>query len=1300
MKAKAVATKTNSTAAKCKVPVRRAPFRLVGESAKIQPSLKVGAANDPLEHEADAMAERVVTMSEPAMDAPPPQDNNSQPQPQAQRAEQIDQNSQPNTDTFESAPQIPTDHQDPDVPNQEDVDTANLEADEFAEIESGEPNNPKGDINLSPTEGSAVGAEGGQAPNDVVQAVAQPGVGRPLPASVRHFMEPRFGVGFSDVRIHDKPDDQTTAERIGARAFTYKNHIWLGKNESVDNRRLMAHELTHVVQQTKRPGYEQPNQQQSEKVERLAEPKVQRGWLANKAEKIARNVPGYTLLCVILGKSPITGNRVDRTATNLVGGFLGLLPGGNLIFEKLKESKALENAFEWVRKRLSDLDITWSRVKRLVNEFIDEKPIFSPIKTAKRIFGPLVDDLITFVGEIKDKILEFIVKGALKLAGPYGEKVWAVIEKVRDTISMIINDPLGFAKNLVSAIVKGFKQFGSNIWKHIKAGLMGWLFGTLQGIEIELPEKLDFKGIVSVALQILGLTYENFRKTLVKRLGRKGEEKVSFIEKSVEVVKILVNEGFVGIWQRVLDMIDNFKSTVIDGIKDFVINTIVMGAISWVAGLSNPIGGIVKIALSIYNMIKTFLERLDQILEVANSIFSSIGAIAKGQIQQAADFIEKTIAATIPVFLAFVAALIPVTGITKSIRNVINKLQQPVKKAMDKMITFLVKKTKKLFSKLLGKLNKKRKVPAAGFKIGKEAHKLIPKKKGNKFTLNIASDKPQSADKTQTEFKTEEKKAEEFADDSKCVENVSKEMKESVDNAESKLENVKPEQQKTSTKKTGDAADKAVKEAGDKLGKSGPCIADNPTLEDEPEDGSFIRAIEPRIEKIEGEVDTYSKRGKETKKKVGEVATKAGFQARGTERLSNYYENDHIPENSMAKTVRDYIDGPLKDAIDEGQRDGTALPKPYLGGIDTVKMTKKGNHLPVMTVYRPLHRQKTAADSKGRNHDSIKNEAETKLTPVEKIATLRIGIQKQMQQEIDNTAANYSSDKNATEAIRAKIRSGITKLNSLNKALYGTEPGEKVTIPEGPSTGEGSPLPMTGAPENGIPNFFEIEGEIKTYNDGKGSGFGNYIEYDHIIESSVALAAKGLTLESPEIKEGLNSSIEQKAQEAGSENSESDEQRTPKRITTTGKSRITKLKGNVFPTQEIKDYTEGTADTIALYRPVHKNVPDQKQGIGDILKNIDLAQVRENLVDYAVTNPKDDSKKDQAIEKLRAGVNGYFVDKLNSHTGSVKSSYATEATEFKRINPSKKAASKMDKVLARVNTSLQTLREKSLSLIN
>jgi hypothetical protein len=77
--------------------------------------------------------------------------------------------------------------------------------------------------------------------------------GQPLDHSTRAFMEARFGHGFDGVRVHTGPQSATSAQEIGARAFTVGSNIVFGQGEfspgTSDGRRLLAHELAHVVQQ-------------------------------------------------------------------------------------------------------------------------------------------------------------------------------------------------------------------------------------------------------------------------------------------------------------------------------------------------------------------------------------------------------------------------------------------------------------------------------------------------------------------------------------------------------------------------------------------------------------------------------------------------------------------------------------------------------------------------------------------------------------------------------------------------------------------------------------------------------------------------------------------------------------------------------------------------------------------------------------------------------------------------------------------------------------------------------------------
>jgi hypothetical protein len=82
--------------------------------------------------------------------------------------------------------------------------------------------------------------------------------GEPLPESVRAFFEPRFGYDFSNVRIHTDGAAAETSEQMNALAYTVGPHIVFGPGQYAPNspagKRLLAHELTHVVQQAPQAG--------------------------------------------------------------------------------------------------------------------------------------------------------------------------------------------------------------------------------------------------------------------------------------------------------------------------------------------------------------------------------------------------------------------------------------------------------------------------------------------------------------------------------------------------------------------------------------------------------------------------------------------------------------------------------------------------------------------------------------------------------------------------------------------------------------------------------------------------------------------------------------------------------------------------------------------------------------------------------------------------------------------------------------------------------------------------------------
>ncbi len=179
-------------------------------SLKIQPKLKIGAPNDKYEQEADRVADQVMSMPEPA----------AQRQPLEEDEEEIQ--------TKPLAGKITPLIQRQEIPEEG-------EDEELLQVKT------IGDKTSEVT--SQIGSD--------IQSLQ--GDGQPLSESERSFFEPRFGTDFSSVRVHTDTRAASVARSVNARAFTLGRDVVFGTGQYLPSnkagRHLMAHELTHVVQQ-------------------------------------------------------------------------------------------------------------------------------------------------------------------------------------------------------------------------------------------------------------------------------------------------------------------------------------------------------------------------------------------------------------------------------------------------------------------------------------------------------------------------------------------------------------------------------------------------------------------------------------------------------------------------------------------------------------------------------------------------------------------------------------------------------------------------------------------------------------------------------------------------------------------------------------------------------------------------------------------------------------------------------------------------------------------------------------------
>ena len=299
-----------------------------------------------------------------------------------------------------------------------------------------------------------------------------------------------------------------------------------------------------------------------------------------------------------------------------------------------------------------------------------------------------------------DKLIAII-----KILLDFKDKLLSMLKKAASVIGDIISDPIGFLSNLIDAIKQGVSQFVSNIWAHLKRGFMKWLFGSLEGLGVEIPSDFSLVSILKLVLAVLGITYDRMRAKAVKLIGPGA---VAFIEKVVEYIKTLITGGPAKLWELIQEDLSNLKEMVIDAIMDWVIETVIKLATIKMLSMFNPAGAIIQAILMIYHVIVFIIEKASQLLDLVNAVIDSVAAIVAGSLGAAANKIETALANMIPLLIGFLAELIGLGGISKKVRDFIERVRNAVDKAIDKGIAKVIGIVKRIGGFFTGKKDEKK----------------------------------------------------------------------------------------------------------------------------------------------------------------------------------------------------------------------------------------------------------------------------------------------------------------------------------------------------------------------------------------------------------------------------------------------------------------------------------------------------------------------------------------------------------------------------------------------------------------
>ena len=291
--------------------------------------------------------------------------------------------------------------------------------------------------------------------------------------------------------------------------------------------------------------------------------------------KLAEGTEGYNLLKGILGKDPITGDPVTRSAETLLGPLLKMVGLGD-VWQKMQDANAIPRCWAWFQSTMAGLIAIVSQIppsfiaafKSLTLEDIILVPK-AFIKLGK-VFVGFVEKFVTWGVEAMWELLKIV----FDVVSP---GAWGYIQKTGAALKSILKNPLPFVGNLAKAAMAGFKNFAGNILTHLKKGLIDWLTGSLEGVYI--PTALTLIEFGKLALSVLGISWAQIRGKIVKALGPAGETIMQGLEAAFDVVKALITGGPAAAWEVIKDKLTDLKDQIVSGIISFVIEAIVTKAV-------------------------------------------------------------------------------------------------------------------------------------------------------------------------------------------------------------------------------------------------------------------------------------------------------------------------------------------------------------------------------------------------------------------------------------------------------------------------------------------------------------------------------------------------------------------------------------------------------------------------------------------------------------------------------------------------------------------------------------------------
>ena len=389
------------------------------------------------------------------------------------------------------------------------------------------------------------------------------------------------------------------------------------------------------------------------------------------------------------------------------------------------------------------------------SQAVDE--VRTEIAELRKKAGGLVGRIVDAVGRFLDDPVKFIIEGLLELLGISPPAFWAVIAKIKKVAKDIVDDPMGFANNLMAGIGQGFSQFFDNFPAHMLRGFLSWLLGDLK--DVQIPKDLSLKSIITFFLQIMGITWPNIRKIIAKKIG---EKNVALIEKVWSLVSVLMDKGPEGIFEMIKEKLDPqaIVDQVVQMAVEYMVTAIAKQVAIRIALLFNPAGAILQAIEAIYRVLKWVFQNAARIFTLIETIVNGLADIIAGNVGGFANAVEKGLGMLIAPVLGFIADYFSLGDLPKMVAKQIKGFRAWILGMIEKAFDWLIEKGKSLLA-ALGIGGKKDKKPGEeGVEIGEtvswtaedESHELWIEEHAETVEVMMASANKGPVSKKLTEY--------------------------------------------------------------------------------------------------------------------------------------------------------------------------------------------------------------------------------------------------------------------------------------------------------------------------------------------------------------------------------------------------------------------------------------------------------------------------------------------------------------------------------------------------------------------